>query len=67
MGWLSACTATDNFREGIWEGMYNFFNQEQKMRNPEAVVSEGEESPTYQQYKRERQRELTGQNGSPVQ
>ena len=64
MTWLSACTNTNSNREGIWEGIYNFFNQEQRMRNSEAVLPVGEEPPTYEQYERERQKELTGQNDS---
>lgn len=67
MVWLSACTNTYNIREAIWQGLYYSFNQEQKMRNPEAALSEGEEHPTYEQYKSERQKELNGQHGSPSQ
>lgn len=67
MAWLSACTNTNNIREVIWQGLYYSLNQEQKMRNSEEALSGGEEPPGYEQYKKERQKAITGQNGSPSQ
>jgi hypothetical protein len=53
----------DNF----WGGMFYGASQMQETKNEEPVPPPGEERPTYEQYKKERQELLKAQNRSPPQ
>jgi hypothetical protein len=53
----------DNF----WGGMFYGASQMQETKNEEPVPPPGEERPTYEQYKKERQELLKAQNRLPPQ
>ena len=69
MGGLSACANKSKFSDGICQGIYEGSNQNQEMKNPEAVRQRqpGEEPLTYEQYKKERQKMLKENESSPSQ
>ena len=67
-GLLSSCadkkhTMYDNMCSGVYNGAY----QMQDMRNREPVLPAGEERPTYEQYKKEREAMLKDRNRLPSQ
>lgn len=55
MTFFSACTHKDSISDGFCHGMYDFFNQQQRNTDSEAVPLPGNEPLTYEQYKQERQ------------
>jgi len=65
MGGFSACADKNKILEGVYQGMYDGSGQMQEMKNPEPVPPPGKESPTYEQYKKEREEMLKNQEHSP--
>jgi uncharacterized lipoprotein len=69
IGGLSACANKSKIYDDACHGIYEGSKQIQEMKNPEVVRQrqQGEEPPTYEQYKNERQEMLKGNENSPSQ
>jgi hypothetical protein len=64
---LSSCTDKSKMHDNFWGGMFYGASQMQETKNEEPVPPPGEERPTYEQYKKERQELLKAQNRLPPQ
>ena len=56
--WLPACANKDKIYQGVCRGMYNQLNKQSEMNDPDPIPPPGSETPTYDQYERERKEML---------
>ena len=52
---ICSCSNNEKVRDGFFRGMYEGCNQVQEMRHADQPPPPGKETPTYDQYERERQ------------
>lgn len=53
------CAKNEKIREGIYRGMYDGMNQSREMEHVDEDRQPGSETPSYDQYKREREEALS--------
>ena len=60
MACMCSCSKNEKIRENFFRGMYDMANQFQEMKSTESAQL-GQEVPTYDQYKKKRQKMLNDQ------
>lgn len=58
VSWLPACANKGKIYRGVCQGMYDGLSQQREMKDPEPIPPPGSETPTYDQYEREREEML---------
>ena len=61
---LNSCAKNDKIQDGIIRGIYKGANQAQEMKSDDPLSSPNKETPTYEQYERERKEILTDQENN---
>lgn len=65
ISWLPACAKKDKVFQGACQGVYGTSQQMHEMNHPDPQISPDREHPSYDQYEREREEMLGGDEGGP--
>ncbi len=64
---ICSCSNNEKVRDGFFRGMYEGSNQVQEMKHADQPSPPGKETPTYDQYKQERQEIITDHESDETQ